>query len=83
MRPIFSDNFIVIDANHNVQDAFDLFSKISPDYVIVSRQVEKKNYHYVFLTKLLKDYLDSCLRSNKNPWPQTLMEFLYLHGQVL
>jgi len=76
--PIFSDNFIVLDANHSVKDTFDVIEELSPNYVIVSRQAGDEHYHYVFLTEFLKNYLNS-LGPNEDLYSTTLIDVLYLH----
>ena len=74
----FTENFIVINAEKSVKDAFDIIEELSPQYVIVSRISGEEHYHYVFLTKLLESYLDHC-KTERDPSSEKLTDFLVLH----
>ena len=78
VNAVFSENFIVINAEKTVRDTFDIIEDLSPQYVIVSRMSGEEHFHYVFLTKLLESYLDHC-KADRDPFSAKLIDFLNLH----
>ena len=77
-KALFSENFIVINAEQTVKDAFDIIKELSPKYLIVSRINGEKHFHYVFLTNLLESYLTHC-KTKRDPSSEKLIDFLILH----
>ena len=77
-KTVFSENFIVIDAEKSVKDTFEIIEELSPQYVIVSRTAGEEHFHYVFLAKLLESYLNH-RKAQIDQNSERLVDFLYLH----